>query len=223
MLGPAPDLVDVPQQVRGVFVHAHGAGALELILAIAARQEAHSEPAGTARREHVPDAVAHDDGRLDVGAEPRGRGEEEIGIRLGMPDIIPGDHRNLRGIDPQSVQVVFRGAHAAAGRDGPRDAGFGQILQQVYRAGQWAYPPGETRIGLRVLALQGVEERRSDLDRRLAQQHIRKKTTAHPYLSMDAPHRELYAGAMEGLLPGLHVLIDAVDQRAIEVEEEADV
>src|SRR6185437_5591920 len=79
-LGPAADLVYVAQEVGRIFVYPHGAGALELVLAIAARKEAHSEAAGAPRGQHVPDAVADDDCRLYVGAQACGGREEKIGI-----------------------------------------------------------------------------------------------------------------------------------------------
>jgi hypothetical protein len=37
---------------------------------------------------------------------------------------------------------------------------------------------------------------------------------------MDAPDREIDALAVERLLPGKHMLIDAVDERAVQIEQE---
>ena len=37
---------------------------------------------------------------------------------------------------------------------------------------------------------------------------------------MQPPHRQLDAGAVQGLLPRQHVLVDAVDQRPVEIEQE---
>src|SRR5690348_10376112 len=68
-LGPAADLVDVAQEVGRILIYPHGTGALELVLAIAAGEEAHSQAAGAPGGQHVPDAVADDDCRLYVGAQ----------------------------------------------------------------------------------------------------------------------------------------------------------
>src|SRR5690606_13083080 len=38
--------------------------------------------------------------------------------------------------------------------------------------------------------------------------------------AMDAPDRQVHALAVERLLPGQHVLVDAVDEGAVEVEQE---
>ena len=55
----------------------------------------------------------------------------------------------------------------------------------------------------------------------LAQQHVGEQAAAHADPAMDAPDRKLDALGVERLLPGQHVLIDAVDQRAVEIEEKA--
>ena len=43
--GASADLIDVLQQVSGILVHTNGAGALELVLAVASRQQADTEGA----------------------------------------------------------------------------------------------------------------------------------------------------------------------------------
>ena len=62
---PPADLVDMPQQVGRVLVDPVGARPHQLVLAIAARQQADAERPGAPRRQHVPDAVAHHAGALD--------------------------------------------------------------------------------------------------------------------------------------------------------------
>ncbi len=51
--GRLPDshFVKVPQEIRGVFVHSVGARALQLLLAISAREQAYPQRPGAARRE----------------------------------------------------------------------------------------------------------------------------------------------------------------------------
>src|SRR3977135_401826 len=58
-----------------------------------------------------------------------------------------------------------------------------------------------------------------DFNRSLAQQLIGKEGPAHADLAMDTPDRELDLLCIKRSLPGKNMLIDAVDQRAIEVEQ----
>jgi hypothetical protein len=37
---------------------------------------------------------------------------------------------------------------------------------------------------------------------------------------VDLPHREVYADLVEGLAPGDDVLVDTVDERSVEIEQE---
>jgi hypothetical protein len=55
----------------------------------------------------------------------------------------------------------------------------------------------------------------------LAEQGVDEQAAAHPDAAVDAPHRELDADALERFAPGEHVLVHAVDQRAIEVKKES--
>src|SRR6478735_4337030 len=57
---PAADFVEVLQQIRGIGVDAVRARSLEFLLPIAAGQQPDAERTCTLRRQHVPDAVAHD-------------------------------------------------------------------------------------------------------------------------------------------------------------------
>ena len=52
------------------------------------------------------------------------------------------------------------------------------------------------------------------------QEGIHNQTPAHPDSAMDAPHRKLDAPLLERLAPGEDVLVDAVDQRAIQVKQQ---
>src|SRR5439155_22632020 len=94
--GPDPYLVQVRQQVRGILVDPVGAGTLELILAVAARQETDAERAGAVGGEEIPDAVADDDGRGDRYSETLGGRQEEVWIGLGALHLVPRDHGHVR-------------------------------------------------------------------------------------------------------------------------------
>src|SRR5437867_6994337 len=54
----------------------------------------------------------------------------------------------------------------------------------------------------------------------LAEQRVDEQATAHADATVDAPHRELDAGALERFAPGEHVLVHAVHERAVEIEQE---
>jgi hypothetical protein len=58
-----------------------------------------------------------------------------------------------------------------------------------------------------------------ELAPRLAQQRIDEETAAHSDPPMNAPHGELDPRFLERFAPREHVLVDAVDERSIEVEE----
>ena len=55
---------------------------------------------------------------------------------------------------------------------------------------------------------------------RLAEQRVDEEAAAHADTAVDAPDRELDAGALERFAPGEHVLIHAVHERAVEIEQE---
>jgi hypothetical protein len=54
----------------------------------------------------------------------------------------------------------------------------------------------------------------------LTEQRVGEQATAHTDPAVDAPDRDLNPGVIEGLLPGEDMLVDAVDERAIQVEYE---
>ena len=49
---------------------------------------------------------------------------------------------------------------------------------------------------------------------------VGEEAAGHADLAVDAPDGELDAFAVERLLPGQHMFIDAVDERAVEIEQE---
>jgi len=53
----------------------------------------------------------------------------------------------------------------------------------------------------------------------LTQQLVREQASAHPDLAMNSPHRQLDAFLPERKVPGADMVVDAVDERAVEVEE----
>src|SRR5882762_3531224 len=55
---------------------------------------------------------------------------------------------------------------------------------------------------------------------RLSQQGIHKQAPAHADTAMNPPYGKLDSAALESFAPGEHMLINAVDQRPIQIEKE---
>jgi hypothetical protein len=53
-----------------------------------------------------------------------------------------------------------------------------------------------------------------------ASEGVDEETTAHADAAVDAPDGEGHAGFLKSVAPGEDVLIDAVDEGAVEIEEE---
>src|SRR3546814_7449553 len=75
-------------------------------------------------------------------------------------------------------------------------------------------------ISLGMARAQPLDHRRVDRPVDLAQQLIGEQPAAHPDLAMDAQDRERDIRRSQRLVPREHVLIHAVDQRPVEIEEE---
>ena len=54
----------------------------------------------------------------------------------------------------------------------------------------------------------------------LPQQSIDEEASAHPDAPVDPPDGQLHTGFSQHFVPGEHMLIDAVDERPVEVEEQ---
>ena len=66
---------------------------------------------------------------------------------------------------------------------------------------------------------QALEPVIAEVDAGFAFELIGEQAAAHADLAMDAPDGEVDALRVEGLLPGQDVLVDAVHQRPIEIEQ----
>ena len=55
---------------------------------------------------------------------------------------------------------------------------------------------------------------------RFSPERVGEQTAAHADAPVNSPHRQLDSGGLQGFAPGENVLIDAVHQRAVEVEQE---
>jgi len=125
--------------------------------------------------------------------------------------------RNRRQV--QDLERRARGRLAPARRDGPRHPRVGQHLEQVLRAGQRPDFAEAAAVAGFVALAELVRLGGCELTSCLADQGTQKQAAAHPDPAVDAPDREVDAGRRKRLFPGEHVLVDAVQQRAVEVEE----
>src|SRR5256885_7392139 len=148
-----PDLVEVVQEVRRILIDAIRAGALELFLTIATRQESHAERAGAARREQVPHTVPDHHRLVDRYTQALGAREEQVGVGLGVLHLVAGHDRHAGG-DAEHVEVGLGTFHPPTGTDRPRDARLRQVGEQLARA----------RKGPHLRHLAGVRFRMHDAD-----------------------------------------------------------
>src|SRR5215472_12088748 len=81
-LSPHADLVQMIEKVLRVLIDPIGPGPFQLVLPVAAGEQADAEGAGPARRQQVPDAVADDDRIADVDVETLCPREEEVRVGL---------------------------------------------------------------------------------------------------------------------------------------------
>src|SRR6266478_1142368 len=91
---------------------------------------------------------------------------------------------------------------------------------EVLRARQWTHVAQLRGKQSRVRLLELGRVFLAQLMPGLTRQTIGQESTAHPDAPVDAPDRQLDAGQLERLVPRDGVLIDAVNERAVQVEEE---
>ncbi len=71
-----------------------------------------------------------------------------------------------------------------------------------------------------MVAPQQIDAVGADFHPGFAQELVGEQPTAHADLAVDAPDGQRDPLAVERILPGEYVLVDAIDQRAVEIEEE---
>ena len=60
----------------------------------------------------------------------------------------------------------------------------------------------------------------TELFPRFAQQRVDEQPAAHADPAVDPPDRELHPRLAEHLVPGKHMLVHAIDERSVEIEEQ---
>ena len=126
------------------------------------------------------------------------------------------------GIEAEGAEVCAGCAHVAAGGDRPGEIGVRQCLEQLDRPGQGQDFARERQVKFRVPVAQALDGALVDLTAKLAEQLVGEQAAAHPDLAVDPPDRELEPVLAQRQVPGADVLVDAVDEGAVEVEEKGD-
>jgi len=60
----------------------------------------------------------------------------------------------------------------------------------------------------------------ADLNPGFPEQHIGEETARHTDAAMDAPDRQIDILCLQGIVPGEDMIVDAVDEGAVEIEQE---
>src|SRR5207302_669278 len=105
-------------------------------------------------------------------------------------------------------------------RDRPWDSKLGEDVEQSLSPWQRAHVADSALVCLGVKGPEPVGLRRADVPACLAHQGTHEKAAAHSYSPMDAPDRQRDANALKGFPPCQHVLVHAVEQRSVEVEQD---
>ncbi len=97
----------------------------------------------------------------------------------------------------------------------------GEICQQFARTRQWLYRAlGVLPVeGFGMPVAQAFQPLLGDIQPGFTQQDVGEKAAAHADLAMDAPDRDVHAFLVQRLLPRQYMLVDAVHQRAVEIEK----
>ncbi len=137
-----------------------------------------------------------------------------------MLDLVARHDRIAIGRDADQIERRSRGLHARARRDRPRDARGRERGEQLARTRQRhdVRCAAQVRLGMR--GADALDALFVERDAGLAQQHVDQQAAAHADAAMHAPDRQVNAVALERLVPREHVLVDAVDERAVEIEQE---
>ena len=70
-------------------------------------------------------------------------------------------------------------------------------------------------------AAQMIDPFLADLLAYFSQQHIGEEAARHADAAVDAPDRQIDILSLQRIMPGEHMVIDAVDKGAVEVEQES--
>jgi hypothetical protein len=153
--------------------------------------------------------------------QPFGRRQEQVGFRFGVLHLVACHDGGCRKVESERLHRRPCRVHSAAGRNRKRNLSITQRVQQRSSTRQRPDVANRALVGVRVTALQSFDPLSVELEARLAQQHVREQTAAHADLAMNPPDRQFDAFGVQGFLPRQYVLVDAVDESAIQIEHES--
>ncbi|MDB5830693.1 MAG: hypothetical protein JWR14_523, partial [Caballeronia sp.] len=108
----------------------------------------------------------------------------------------------------------------AAGGDCPRYIGRGQCRKKLARPWEGLNLAIEPVERLTLSFLDSLDAIRIDVATDLSQKLLREEITAHADLAVDSGDGEAQPFAIQRFAPCDHVLVDAIDERAVEVKNE---
>ena len=97
---------------------------------------------------------------------------------------------------------------------------FGEDVEKLSSAGERPHLRRHTLVGFHMKTLQTLGFCAAEIAAGLSQQSVYEKPTAHPDPAMNAPYREFHPRVLQRLTPCEHVLVNTVDECAVEIEEE---
>lgn len=214
-------LIEMVEDVGWIIEDAIGAGVAEFSLAVSPAADADRQRVHASGSEHVPHRIPDHERGGDWHIEFDRGGQEEIGIRLGESHHVARDDRCRTIEDAEHLEPMAGTADVATRRDRPRNIEGRKGIEQVLRAREWPYLILDQleMIAMSMLDAFGqvVVDRVADLPEQGAHEEI----TAHADPAMNAPSGDGDVELVERLCPGEHVRVDAVDQGAIEIEDES--
>src|SRR5439155_21635896 len=213
------ELIERAMELGGVAIDTEGAGAGELVVAVASAQQADAQHARASRREEIPHGIADHVTVFDLHAEAPLAGEEQIGLRLRSRDVATLDDDGfLRHAEGVEGGVDLR--TTAGRRDAVRHRSRVEESEQLDGAGQRAAFREEAAKQLTVPTLDDLGLVRRDLAADPACDAAREQAAAHADTTVDAPAVDGETGFGESALPGEDVRVDGVDQRPVEIENQ---
>lgn len=207
------------QEIGDVAVHAEGAGVVQLLLAVAAGEHADAEHAGPPGTHVVPDGVADDDAILGALAQYLLARQEEV--RLGLAAQVPlAFHDDGVGADPDGVQGGVDERVVAGGGDGVGGGGGAEGAEHLDGARQRPWARQELPEDLLVAPVDRLGLLGGQLAAGLALGVADDQLAAGADVPVQAVAVHDDADLGQGELPGQHVAVDRIDERAVQVENE---
>ena len=137
-----------------------------------------------------------------------------------MRDLIARHDRRVIS-DAEQIEGRARTFHQTTGGNRPGNPGIRQCVEQVPGTGQRAHLRQVSSVGLTVPRQKTCDFLRGKPVPRFMKERVDEQSSAHANAPVNAPDGKGDPSLLESFPPGKHVLVDTIDERAVEVEEEA--